>query len=79
MNLNDPLSPSLNETSAPPRTCCVRLRCKSMYYRPDERPGKLHTSDTHKVVPPLHGALLKTEQDVHLFEKLVFMSRRKTT
>jgi hypothetical protein len=31
------------------------------------------------VVPPLHGALLKNEQDVHLFEKLVFMSRRKTT
>jgi MoxR-like ATPase len=38
----------------------------------------LHTSDTHKVVPPLHGALLKNEQDVHLFERLVFMSRRKT-
>jgi hypothetical protein len=27
-------------------------------------------------VPPLHGALLKNEQDVHLFERLVFMSRR---
>jgi hypothetical protein len=26
-------------------------------------------------VPPLHGALLKNEQDVHLFERLVFMSR----
>jgi hypothetical protein len=26
--------------------CCVQLRCKSMYYRPDERPGKLHFSDT---------------------------------
>jgi MoxR-like ATPase len=38
----------------------------------------LHTSDTHKVVPPLHGALLKNEQDVHLFERLVFMSRRKS-
>jgi MoxR-like ATPase len=38
----------------------------------------LHTSDTHKVIPPLHGALLKNEQDVHLFERLVFMSRRKS-
>jgi len=28
-----------------------------------------------KVIPPLHGALLKNEQDVHLFEKLAFMSR----
>jgi hypothetical protein len=26
-------------------------------------------------VPPLHGALLKNEQDVHLFERLVYMSR----
>ena len=45
----------------------------------DIPPEALHTSDTHKVVPPLHGALLKNEQDVHLFEKLVFMSRRKST
>jgi hypothetical protein len=44
--LSDPLSPSLNETSTPPVPCCVRLRCKSMYYREDERPGKLHVSDT---------------------------------
>jgi hypothetical protein len=28
-------------------------------------------------VPPLHGALIKNEQDVHLFERLVFMSRRQ--
>jgi hypothetical protein len=26
----------------------------------------------------LHGALIKNEQDVHLFERLVFMTRRKT-
>jgi MoxR-like ATPase len=38
----------------------------------------LHSNDTHKIVPPLHGALIKNEQDVHLFERLVFMSRRKT-
>ncbi len=28
-----------------PIKCCGLLRCKSMYYRPDERPGKLHESD----------------------------------
>ena len=27
-------------------------------------------------IPPLHGALLKNEQDVHLFEQLVFLHRR---
>src|SRR4026209_2792297 len=37
----------------------------------------LHSPDSHKIIPPLHGALLKNEQDVHLFERLVFMSRRK--
>jgi MoxR-like ATPase len=37
----------------------------------------LHSQDAHKIVPPLHGALIKNEQDVHLFERLVFMSRRK--
>ena len=36
----------------------------------------LHSQDSHKIIPPLHGALLKNEQDVHLFERLVFMSRR---
>jgi MoxR-like ATPase len=35
----------------------------------------LHNQDTKAVVPPLHGALLKNEQDVHLFERLVYMSR----
>ncbi|MFC5473964.1 AAA family ATPase [Paraherbaspirillum soli] len=36
----------------------------------------LHSSDSKAVVPPLHGALLKNEQDVHLFERLVFMARK---
>jgi MoxR-like ATPase len=40
-------------------------------------PEALYSQDMHKIVPPLHGALLKNEQDVHLFERLVFMSRRK--
>ena len=44
--MNDPLSPSLNESSRAPMKCCVQLCCKTMYYRPDERPGKLHYSDT---------------------------------
>jgi len=44
----------------------------------DIPPEALHTSDTHKVIPPLHGALLKNEQDVHLFERLVFMTRAKS-
>ena len=35
----------------------------------------LHSKDQQNVVPPLHGALLKNEQDIHLFERLVFMSR----
>ncbi|MFM7484931.1 MAG: AAA family ATPase [Burkholderiaceae bacterium] len=35
----------------------------------------LHSKDQKNVVPPLHGALLKNEQDIHLFERLVFMSR----
>jgi MoxR-like ATPase len=32
--------------------------------------------DSGKLIPPLYGALIKNEQDVHLFERLVFMSRR---
>lgn len=36
----------------------------------------LHEIRRNKVIPPLHGALLKNEQDVHLFEKLAFMHQR---
>ncbi|MGV8899505.1 MAG: AAA family ATPase [Burkholderiaceae bacterium] len=35
----------------------------------------LHSRDAKTIVPPLHGALLKNEQDVHLFERLVYMAR----
>ncbi|MFD1696624.1 AAA family ATPase [Roseibium aestuarii] len=42
----------------------------------DIDPEVLRSSDTRSVVPPLHGALLKNEQDVHLFERLAFMARR---
>ncbi|PZQ94407.1 MAG: ATP-binding protein [Cereibacter sphaeroides] len=37
----------------------------------------LQSSDTGKAIPPLHGALLKNEQDIMMFERLAFMSRRK--
>ncbi len=36
----------------------------------------LKSRDPKKLIPPLHGALLKNEQDVHLFERLAFMSKR---
>ena len=36
----------------------------------------LQSRDPSKAIPPLHGALLKNEQDVMLFERLAFMSRR---
>ena len=35
----------------------------------------LKDSDPKKAIPPLYGALLKNEQDVHLLEKLAFMHR----
>ena len=41
----------------------------------DIAPEALHSGDDKIVVPPLHGALLKNEQDVHLFERLVQMNR----
>ncbi|AOY91136.1 AAA family ATPase [Cupriavidus sp. USMAA2-4] len=41
----------------------------------DIPPEALHSPDKKAAIPPLHGALLKNEQDVHLFERLVFMNR----
>ena len=43
----------------------------------DLPPEALRAKDTKSSVPPLHGALLKNEQDVHLFERLAFMARRE--
>ena len=37
----------------------------------------LRERDPNKLIPPLHGALLKNEQDVHLFERLAFLSKRE--
>lgn len=42
----------------------------------DLPPEALRNDDPKKAIPPLYGALLKNEQDVHLFEQLVFLSRR---
>ncbi|MCJ2082180.1 AAA family ATPase [Methylobacterium sp. J-090] len=43
----------------------------------DVTPETLRERDDRKLIPPLHGALLKNEQDVSLFEKLAFMMRRE--
>ncbi len=42
----------------------------------DVSPEVLRDKDPAKLIPPLHGALLKNEQDVHLFERLAFLHRR---
>ncbi|CAH1675942.1 AAA family ATPase [Hyphomicrobiales bacterium] len=44
----------------------------------DIGPEVLRERDPRKLIPPLHGALLKNEQDVSLFEKLAFMARRES-
>jgi MoxR-like ATPase len=43
----------------------------------DVPPEALRSDDPRKSLPPLYGALLKNEQDVHLFEQLVFLQRRQ--
>ena len=43
----------------------------------DVDPETLRERSPNKLIPPLHGALLKNEQDVHLFERLAFLNRRE--
>ncbi len=43
----------------------------------DIDPEALRAENSKDLIPPLHGALLKNEQDVHLFERLAFMARRE--
>jgi MoxR-like ATPase len=43
----------------------------------DITPETLRQTDTKKLIVPLHGALIKNEQDVHLFERLAFIARRE--
>jgi hypothetical protein len=41
----------------------------------EDIPPEVLSDDKRKAIPPLYGALLKNEQDVHLFERLVFLDR----
>ena len=43
----------------------------------DIKPETLREKNANNLIPPLHGALLKNEQDVHLFERLAFLARRE--
>jgi MoxR-like ATPase len=43
----------------------------------DMPPEALRSKEPGKLIPPLHGALLKSEQDVHLLERLAFLHRRE--
>ena len=43
----------------------------------DMPPEALRSSDARTALPPLYGAMLKNEQDVHLFERLAFLARRR--
>jgi len=43
----------------------------------DIPPEALRSDDRRKTLPPLHGALLKNEQDIHLFERLIFLHQRE--
>jgi MoxR-like ATPase len=43
----------------------------------DLSPDDLRSKDAAALIPKLHGALLKNEQDVHLFERLAFLNRRE--
>ncbi|HBG51857.1 MAG TPA: ATP-binding protein, partial [Gammaproteobacteria bacterium] len=37
----------------------------------------IRSTDPNNLIPPLYGALLKNEQDIHLFERLAFIARRQ--
>jgi len=70
---NAPLSAILSRTNIGQMHCRQGITIWSAGasgVRPRER-------DPRKLIPPLHGALLKNEQDVHLFERLAFLSRRE--
>ncbi len=43
----------------------------------DISPETLREKDAKKLIPPLHGALLKNEQDVHMLERIAFLNRRE--
>ena len=43
----------------------------------EDIPPEVLREDSSKAIPQLYGALLKNEQDVHMFERLAFLSRRQ--
>ena len=43
----------------------------------DIAPEALRSDDRRTLLPPMHGALLKNEQDIHLFERLIFLHQRE--
>jgi MoxR-like ATPase len=43
----------------------------------DIPPEALRSKDSKTLIPPLYGALIKNEQDVHLLERLAFLNRRE--
>jgi len=43
----------------------------------DIPPEAVRAKDAKNLIPPLYGALIKNEQDVHLLERLAFLSRRE--
>ncbi len=61
---------------APPRSSLadIGLRRKLLVVE-DIPPEALRGGDLKTIIPPLYGALVKNEQDVHQFERLVFMAR----
>jgi len=44
----------------------------------DIPPEALSSDNRRKTLPPMHGALLKNEQDIHLFERLMFLNQRNS-
>ena len=52
------------------------LDCLKLLMVEDIGAEMLRERDPKKLIPPLHGALIKNEQDVHLFERLAFIARR---
>ena len=69
----DPRRAGPARRSPPPPSCSTGSSCS---LAEDIPPEALRADDAKASIPPLYGALLKNEQDVHLFEQLVFLNRR---
>ena len=68
--MSDPMS-NRNNTSP---TITVRIKLLMIEEIP---PNVLRSGDSKDLIPPLYGALLKNEQDVHMLERLAFLNRRE--